>query len=686
MVTQVGDAVPADPPRLRHMAVVAMPDWPVDEPLHGLAAVAGIARAAGWTARAHDLGSALRHHFPEARRARDWFGDVDAYAEGLWNRHGAWITARLDAILAEQPDVVGFSVNLGTRHLSLTAGRYIKARAPNILVMFGGPSCFPDFEDSLFPDGPWHEACDVVCRGEAELALRAFLTGYDHSRVPTVAGFLYRRDGVSVDTGPAANVDMKRDVCRAAFDGLKPEHYPLPGSLPFQLSRGCPYRCRFCSGVTLFPRYRVRDAGEAFAEVEAMEALARARGGRLHLAMSDSIFNANVGEMRRFLDRVIDSGLSLGWRAMVHIHPAMTADLLATLRRSGCLCLFWGIESGSQAVIDAMGKQYRLSDARRIITDCSRLGIAQQLPILIGYPGETTADIVDSIRFILEFRHYPKVTLFQPSTVKMYPNSAIGRDLSAHRRTGPTPDDWETADGRNTPATRRLRAFVARNARGNDTLTRDALADAGGWERLDLTDVRVAGEYWDLVDGLFRSAGRDDWRATAPPGVRDRAAWMVLDRAAPAVREMAVEVVLDALRHLQDAVFRLVEAAADAPPLLRPPTDDGRPAAPAPIRGWLDRAEPEGDDVVVAGWAFDPARPGGAVDIVVHSEGRLVCRSRTGLRRGDVAADHGPAAALAGFEFRIPHRSLGEWTTLFVMTEDGRYGRLGFNSWTVTAF
>lgn len=671
------------------MTVVAMPDWPVEEPFHSLAAVAGIAEAVGWTARTYDLGSELNHRAPvESRQARDWYDDVDAFAEAILARHGPWITGRLDEIIAEHPDVVGFTINMGTRHLSLFAGRYLKKAAPDILVMFGGPCCFPDAQEPLFPDGPWHEACDVVCRGEAELALRRFLTDYDRteSRYPTVEGFLYRRDGAVVDTGPPAIPDLKHDLYRLSFMGLDLDLYPRRGSLPFQLSRGCPYRCRFCSAITLFPRYRVRDAAEAFQEVREMAALVEARGDRLHLAMSDSIFNANVREMRRFLDHIIESGLTLTWRALVHIHANMTPDTLAAMRRSGCVRLFWGIESGSQDVVDSMGKNYRLADARRIITECSRLGMTQLLPILAGYPGETAEDVGRSVAFILEFRHYPKVEFMRPSTLKMYPNSRIGRDTGSYVQTGPSPDDWATPDGGNTLATRRLRAFILRNAQGNASLTRSTLADGAGFARLDFDDPVLAREYWDVVGGLFAAAGGDGWPAALPGGVRDLDAWMALDKSAPGIRAALAEVVLDGLRRLQATVLHRVEAAGDGPPLLRPVVDGMVLTRVAAIRGWLDRAEVDGDEVVVSGWAYDPAQPGQAVDILVYVGRDLVCRHRTSVRRDDVIAEHGSAAASAAFEFRVPRSSLGDWTTLFVVTQDGHYGRLGFNYWTITAF
>lgn len=677
------------PAKSRKIDLVAMPDWPAWEPFHSLAVVAGVASAAGWAARTHDINAELRDHVPDSIKPR-WFReryvDPHAFSEELVRRYGDWLRDRLDRLIAGAPDVIGFTVNLGTHYQSVFAGRYIREKAPHILVLFGGQNCFPGETHAEYLRGDHAGACDLVCQGEAELALRRFLDEYDRTetRFPATPGFLYLRDGTLVDTGPAPLPDLKRDICRDDFSGFDLGLYLHRGSLPFQFSRGCPFRCRFCNSVNMFPKFRVRDPAEAFEAVRDLAALATARGDRFYLRMTDLTFNANVPEMLRFLELIIEGGLDLTWRAMVHIHPQMTTRVLERMRLSGCICLFWGIESASQRVVDAMRKNYRVEDAVRVIRDCSRLGITQQIPILVGFPGEQPEDAVKSIVFILEYRFYPKVKLHQPSLLKIFPNSPLGGREDGYRLTGPGPDDWETTDGRNTLPVRRLRLFVLRNAQMNEPLSRERLAEAGTFAALDLNDPQVSRECRDLVGGLFEAAGIADWAALLPESLGDPDGWAELDMNAPDRREGLIQAMLQAMRLVQEDRFRRVEEDP-ALPLLRPVLDGTPLTRLGTFRGWLDRAERDGDEVVVAGWAFDAGAPARPVEILVYCDRKLAARHTPTLRRSDVAAEHGEAATTCGFEFRIPRERLEGWNTLFVVNSQGEYGFVRGNFWQCPA-
>lgn len=663
----------------REMAVVVMPDSPAGEPYLCAAVLVGIIRTAGWQSRPHDINIELFNHVSADLRAgwyRSRYVEHDEFPDRLLSRHREWICARLDRVIDSGPAMVGFTLNIGTHSMAVFAGRYIKRKAPDILVVFGGPNCFPGEVHRKYLEGPFEGACDILCQGEAEIALPQFLREYEQtgSVFTTTKGFLYRKDGVLVDTGMPELPDMKRDIVRADFSGFDLDSYPKRGSLPLQFSRGCPYRCGFCRMPKLFPRHRGRDAQEAFEEVRDMAALVTARGDRFFLRISDSNFNSNVKEMTRFLDLLIESGLSPPWRALTRIDRRLTPDILRRIKESGCVSVFWGIESGSQDVIDRMGKNFRLDDARRIIRDCSRLGIGQEIPIIFGFPGERARDVALTIAFIFEFRGYPKVAVYPPAPVKLLSNSILGheRDTRGLSEEKPVPTDWSTDDGANTPAVRQLKVFVGRNAQGNATLARADVVDSWRFSELDFSDPVLAREYWELVGSLFETAGNDGWVASMPGGVRDLAGWMALDKGASEIREAMLALVFDALRRLRDTVFRRVEAEGDGP-LLRPAADMHAVA----VRGNLDRAEIDGDEVVIAGWAFEPARRGRPVDIAVYCDRRLVCRCPTAIMRDDVIANYGPEVGATGFEFRIPRHDLTGWTGLFVLTEDGGYGTIG---------
>jgi hypothetical protein len=136
----------------------------------------------------------------------------------------------------------------------------------------------------------------------------------------------------------------------------------------------------------------------------------------------------------------------------------MTSGLLDKLRRSGCVCLAYGIESGSQRVLDLMKKGFRIKDAQEVIRDTSDAGIAVVANFMFGFPGETDEDFEETLNFI--FENKKRFTSLNPSPA--YTAIGIGTYLFNHREEydldlGPGSMHWRTKDGKNTFATRKER-------------------------------------------------------------------------------------------------------------------------------------------------------------------------------------------------------------------------------------
>lgn len=658
------------------LAVVGMPAWSSEMPFHAVAMVSAIARAADWESRVHDLNIEFYHRTSADERARLFDNAVAdiAIAGTAWDTHRAWLEDRLARILEDGPTIIGFSVNRNTDHFSVQAARVIRRLAPDVVILFGGVNCFPgEFGAKYVEQG----ICDLLCQGEAEVALREFLREYRRtgSLFTDIPGFIYRRDGRVINTGPVVLPDMKKDVVHADFSGFDLSLYPDRGRLPFMLSRGCPYRCQFCSETVNFRRFRMRDAAEAFGEVRRMAELAAGYAPNFSLHLADSIMNANVGELARFADLIIESGLRLDWGGQAHIHPRMTFDILLKLRLSGLSSFFWGIESGSQDVVDLMEKRYRVSDARRIIRDCSRLGIAQVIPILLGFPGEQAHHVVETIAFVLEFRSYPKVKILPPYRVVATANSPLATNPERYRLNIDSPASWSTEDGGNTPEVRALRRFFAWNAlerreEGDDIVDFDSFA------ALDFASPVVAREYFDLLDGIFRTMGEPEWTEILPVAAGGLGDWLNADRREISHRDLA-RAAVRALDRFDAWVLSRPEAR-DIPPEF--PVVDGRKLTRrTEVRGWVEFAHVRGDDLVIIGWVSEIAHPGRPLEIVVFDGDRIAARQSTSITRGDLVDSDGRSLGPAGFEMRIRRRAISGRPSLFAVTADGAFCRLDLN-------
>ncbi|MBS3735235.1 MAG: radical SAM protein [Phycisphaerae bacterium] len=565
-----------------------MPAWDTDRPFHAVALVAGVMRQEGFSVCAHDVNIDFYRRVDDDEKAM-WSEAHNQYwfepdlPKSLWRKYRRWFADRLDAVLADKPALIAFSVNMSTRYLSIYAARYLKKRRPRTPILFGGVDCFPgEARAESFLDAGRRPYCDVVCQGECEVALPKFLaefarTGSVRTQVP---GFAYRDRRELVDTGDTELPMLDEPLPTPAYDLFDLSKYTQPGSLPFFLTRGCVYRCNFCSERPNFRCFRARRAEEAFAELQAVLPHAQAHAKVPTLSLADSNLNANPKVLREFVDLLLAHGVRIKWGGQAHFQKILTRDFLERMAQAGFVSVFWGLETGSQHVVDLMNKRYDQAEARRILRDCEELGIRQVLPIIIGYPGETPADLVETLDLIFEFSGRPLFKIGLPNLLVVRPNSPLHDDWQSHGLANTRYYDWSTADGTNDLHVRLARRFVARQAHSNPELSLDALADTGEMPQVKLNNEPAAGDLFEICRLLFDRAGcvEEFARRLREWSGRDRNQppkdlWKRLDKDGSSGRGKTYELVLAALRRYRQVVAERIavrrgsapSAAADAP-------------------------------------------------------------------------------------------------------------------------
>jgi hypothetical protein len=113
-----------------------------------------------------------------------------------------------------------------------------------------------------------------------------------------------------------------------------------------------------------------------------------------------SLLNGNLGELSQFCDLLILSGLEITWSGQAIIRPEMDKELLEKMRKAGCEWLGYGVESGSQKVIDKMNKRFLITDAEKVLKDTHQAGISTQANFMFGIPTETEDDFRQTLDFL----------------------------------------------------------------------------------------------------------------------------------------------------------------------------------------------------------------------------------------------------------------------------------------------
>lgn len=178
------------------------------------------------------------------------------------------------------------------------------------------------------------------------------------------------------------------------YQSLPLKKYLSPGLiLPYSASTGCYWnKCSFCPENAEANPYQPVDAARALTDVQA---LAEATSPVLIHFLDNAISPA-------LLDRLADKPPGVPWYGFARVNKQLAEiDYCIALKRSGCLMLKLGLESGDQGVLDRMRKGIELATASRVLTNLKRAGIAAYVYLLFGTPSETIAEARKTAEFVV---------------------------------------------------------------------------------------------------------------------------------------------------------------------------------------------------------------------------------------------------------------------------------------------
>ncbi|MBN2056921.1 radical SAM protein [bacterium] len=306
--------------------------------------------------------------------------------------------AQLARQVAEwRPDVVGLSTisrELSEVNRELAA---IKQRVPATVVVVGGPHVSGVGAAALthFP------AADYGLAGEGELAFTELVNGVASGVASPAAipGGIWLEGGVVKVLPPARIMDLD-SIGMPAWDLIPPRTYPdspttvfvrrLP-TAPIQISRGCLYPCRFCASKGIYGQhFRYRSPA---AVIEEMGLLIKDHGVREFQVIDDNLFQ-QPDMVRAFCEELLAADLRTLWTLPNGARLDLVDEELARLLlRSGCYRVSVGVDSGSPRILAAMNKRLDKELLIHKIKMMRRLGMEVLGHFIIGYPGETEADI-----------------------------------------------------------------------------------------------------------------------------------------------------------------------------------------------------------------------------------------------------------------------------------------------------
>ena len=280
---------------------------------------------------------------------------------------------------------------------ALTLARVIKEEIPEAIIVVGGPQ-IPYMQDAVVRAPRFFSLVDFVVRGEGERPLFELLQQIESDRrFSTVPSLIYRTEaGEIVQTAGAPDMEMEQSP-EPDFDAYSlDEYWASHRSMPYLTVRGCYWgKCAFCSINSSYGR-RLRSKPIPVV-VRELTSLIEKYGCQSIEFADEAISPARMQALSKAM---IDADIKTSWFALTRLEKRFSSDILDLAYAAGCRLLSWGLETGSQRILDRMNKQISRDEALRILERSHRSGIWNHVFIMVGFPGETDEDFEESIAFV----------------------------------------------------------------------------------------------------------------------------------------------------------------------------------------------------------------------------------------------------------------------------------------------
>ena len=310
-----------------------------------------------------------------------------------------------EAQVAEQieklaPKIVGVGGLITTYGFVKKLCGLVRKACPKAKIILGGSVATSIIETAL-----GKLDIDAIAVGEAERTILELMPALlANRRLDDIAGLAFMAGGNIVRTPERPSIEKLDDIPYPAWDLFPMNVYlanPVVGvgkDIDIISSRGCPFGCDYC--YRLFGRkYRTRSAKHVVGEMLEL----KKNYDVDFVSFQDDCFVVDKKRVYEICD-LIDADEQLcqiRWSCTGRV-TICDAELLNRMRKSGCISVSYGIESGSEKILDAMNKAVSLEQAKRAINDTRAAGLRAPVSFMIGYPSETPETVMETVEFCKE--------------------------------------------------------------------------------------------------------------------------------------------------------------------------------------------------------------------------------------------------------------------------------------------
>ncbi len=345
--------------------------------------------------------------------------------------HGIDDKVIISAIQKETPEIIGITCPFSSQlDNCLNIAKLIKKINSDIVVVVGGPHFSVASENEIIE----YSDIDFFISGEGELSMLELVQAIKNKQsYKNIAGVSYRTNGIdslpSIHRTPSSLINNLDSLPLPAYhlmemntyfcyqsQGLHARRGPEGRTISMITSRGCPFNCIFCSAhLHMGKKVRAHSAAYVVSHVEQVINDYSID----HIFFEDDNLTFYPERTNNIFDSLYQKRINFTWSTPNGVRAdTLDKELLKTMKKSGCIELIVGTESGDQETLDKIiKKQLKLENVIQVAKWCKELEINLKSFFIIGFPGETKEKIQNTIDFaVMLFDKYNVIPLIMFAT------------------------------------------------------------------------------------------------------------------------------------------------------------------------------------------------------------------------------------------------------------------------------
>lgn len=386
-------------PKDSSISLVIAPAWGIIFPPYNIARLTGLLRHYNYDVYVHDVNIDTQvyvknNHDKDYWESRYYYAwERPVYDDEVFPIIKPVLDQAIKNIINDNTNIVGFSLYLTNLLASMYMIEEIKKQKPNVKIVVGGPEAFNDwFEDLVFNKLEFKKGLiDFRITGEGEQELLSLLETYesypDSDEIVTFGGFKSSLDINELPFPDYSDYDLNL--------------YDHPEGASIETSRGCVAKCSFCA-ETWFWKYRFRKSNRVIEEMKHQVETY----GTTRFWFVDSLANGAFSEFKNLVNDIIDQKLDIKWNSYARCDGRMDAEMFRNIAKSGCLSLSFGVESGSQKVLNDMKKKVEIWEVEHNLRDGHLAGMKNHVNWVVGFPTEGPAEFLHSLHVLYNTRNW----------------------------------------------------------------------------------------------------------------------------------------------------------------------------------------------------------------------------------------------------------------------------------------